>query len=514
MNRNLKSLLCFGIILSVSAVVRLTGLSDRPMHTDEAVHGFKLGNMLQGEYRYDPDEYHGPALNILTLPVAWLRNETHITNLSESTLRVVPVLFSLLTLWGLWKFRRAFGNRAACLIVILFACSPVFFFYSRYYIQEILLVCFAVFAILSVYHYIQYPSSIRSLLPGVFLGLMHATKETWILSLFAWGLTFLIFRRVYRFSLAGFRKRHLFLAMATAILISSVFYSNFFTCPKGIIDSWLTYSNYFSRGAGNTLHLHPWTYYFHLLLFYRHADGPLYSELFILLAGIPGLGYAFKNITRQQGLIRFIAIYTLILTLVYVLLPYKTPWLLLNFWLGWIILAGYGLTMLYTDLRRPVFRTLFILLCITGMTHLGYQSLVLQTRNASSPSNPWTYAQPDRDIFRIGTAMHDIASAHPDGLNMHIQIHYPGSEYWPLPWMLRDFTRIGWYDHVDMNGPAAPVILIPPVLESDLVEKLYLLPPPGKRHLYVPVFENMPTLRPGAPVQIYIRQSIRDRDYG
>ncbi|MCD6338547.1 MAG: hypothetical protein J7M29_04100, partial [Verrucomicrobia bacterium] len=57
----------------LASVARLPFLSERPMHTDEAVQGVKFLQLWEhGQYRYDPNEYHGPALNYLTLPTAKL----------------------------------------------------------------------------------------------------------------------------------------------------------------------------------------------------------------------------------------------------------------------------------------------------------------------------------------------------------------------------------------------------------------------------------------------------------
>ncbi|MBE7500010.1 MAG: hypothetical protein HS113_06805 [Verrucomicrobiales bacterium] len=80
----------------VGLALRLPGLAERPLHTDEAVHAYKfLGLWQQGTYRYDPDEYHGPSLYYLSLPFAWASGARTAAALSESTLRLVPVAFGL-----------------------------------------------------------------------------------------------------------------------------------------------------------------------------------------------------------------------------------------------------------------------------------------------------------------------------------------------------------------------------------------------------------------------------------
>jgi len=64
----------FAAIVVLAAALRLPALDVRPMHTDEAVHAAKFARLLQqGLYEYDPEEYHGPTLNYLTLIPARVR---------------------------------------------------------------------------------------------------------------------------------------------------------------------------------------------------------------------------------------------------------------------------------------------------------------------------------------------------------------------------------------------------------------------------------------------------------
>jgi predicted membrane-bound mannosyltransferase len=73
---------------------RVVRLDVRPMHHDEANQAVKFGDLLErGEYRFDPNDHHGPSLYYLTLPVARVAGETTLAELSETTLRLVPALF-------------------------------------------------------------------------------------------------------------------------------------------------------------------------------------------------------------------------------------------------------------------------------------------------------------------------------------------------------------------------------------------------------------------------------------
>ncbi len=74
---------------------------------------------------------------------------------------------------------------------------------------------------------------------------------------------------------------------------------------------------------------------------------------------------------------------------------------------------------------------------------------------------------------------------------------------WPLPWYLRGLARVEWWNGVPESAPSAPVILVTPDMERALVRKLYDLPPPGERELYVSIFERPVELRPRVELRGY-----------
>ena len=177
---------CGATILAVTIAalaIRLPLLRQRPMHGDEAVHAIKFGDLLEkGVYSYDPYEYHGPTLKYLTLIPACISSEAKLTEVSELTLRIVPVFFGVLLVVLLLFVVDGLGRGAAIFAAVLTAISPAMVFYSRYYIHEMLLVCFTFGAIICGYRYAQSKSVGWILLTGIFLGLMHATKETCIIA--------------------------------------------------------------------------------------------------------------------------------------------------------------------------------------------------------------------------------------------------------------------------------------------------------------------------------------------
>jgi predicted membrane-bound mannosyltransferase len=143
------------------------------MHADEANQAVKLGELLDaGRYKFDPRDHHGPTLYYAALPVAWLRGEHSLATLTETTVRLVPAFFGTLSVILVIMVGAAFsrdGSRrgdftaaqpeiglarqaARCwpaLAAGMFvAVSPPSVYYSRYFIQETLLVTFTLATIL------------------------------------------------------------------------------------------------------------------------------------------------------------------------------------------------------------------------------------------------------------------------------------------------------------------------------------------------------------------------------
>ena len=154
-------------------------------------------------------------------------------------------------------------------------------------------------------------------------------------------------------------------------------------------------------------------------------------------------------------------------------------------------------------------------ICVTvfifaGSFHLLIQSYLGNFKYEADPSNPYVYGHTSRDIFTVTQVLDELAEKHPDGRSIHIEVICPESDYWPLPWYLRSFSRVGWYSEVDLKQPPAPVIIASPEIEPDLIRKLYELPEPGKKTLYLPISETTLELRPQVEIRGYIRKDVSD----
>ncbi|MDZ7346546.1 MAG: TIGR03663 family protein [candidate division KSB1 bacterium] len=364
--RRLRAAL-FVCVLLAAAGLRLPHLAQRPLHTDEAVHAVKFGLLLEkGDYRYDPHEYHGPALVYFTLIPAALRRQSTFAELDEVTLRIVPLFFGLALTAIPLAFRRLLPKGAAFWAALLTAVSPAMVFYSRYYIMEMLLVFFTACFLLALWKFFTQGGILWGAALGLSMGFMHVSKETCILSwaAAAVAVAFLAVGKKTKFSCAKLEVKAILVALTAALLVSGLFFSSFGKNPHGIFDSVMTYAVYFSRGAGHgSAHVYPWYTYLKWLLWNHTPGKPLWTEAAIIVLGLVGCTVAWKTEPGEsKNFNLFLCLYTLVLTAIYSLIPYKTPWSMLGFLHGWILLAAIGIDALLSRLmgrQKLAFAVLF-----------------------------------------------------------------------------------------------------------------------------------------------------------
>jgi uncharacterized protein (TIGR03663 family) len=411
------------------------------------------------------------------------------------------------------------------------AVSPVMVFYSRYYIPEMLLLAFNFSALVSFYFYFRKPGIFWAMSGGIFLGLMVATKETAVISYFAMLLS-LVVSGYWQFRGGVIRKireinlLHLWVMVLTASLVAAVLLSSFLTNWQGVTEFIGSYSTYISRAGQNAWHLHPWYFYFQLLFFYHEGAGPFWTEAAIFLLALIGVGMVLfssrfnspqfrHNSDDSYGftgrfLCRYLVVYTLFIMLVYSAIHYKTPWCLINFWQGIILLAGVGMRWLFESFSSKPFRFLLVFLLGVSVGHLVWLSQLGNSRYCADPRNPYVYAHTSVDVFEMVRQIDRLAAIPPEHYNLTVQI-YSRQNLWPLPWYLRRFARQQWWREVRDEAPLAQVLLATPEMEADLVRKIYELPPPGQREMYMWLFKEPLQLRPQVEVRGYVAKSLWDK---
>jgi hypothetical protein len=233
--------------------------------------------------------------------------------------------------------------------------------------------------------------------------------------------------------------------------------------------------------------VHPWYFYFACLR----------GE--VLIGALACVGLALSPAPR------FLKIYTVLMVAMYCAIPYKAPWNVLSFWHAAILLAAAGVAWLAQSSPK----VLMVALVMVAGAQMGWQARALSFQCPSAPSNPWVYAHTGTDVFQIVDEVKALAAVHPDGRAMPIQI-FTRNNLWPLPWYLRRYPNVRWWNGVSDSAPLAPVILATPEMEPALLHRIYEVPPPGHREMYVNMFDRYVELRPRVEVRGYVAKSLWD----
>jgi len=492
--------------LLAAAIFRLAGLGLRPMHHDEANQALKFGALLeQGEYRYDKADHHGPSLYYFTLPFVWPSSTNALSGLSEASLRTVTAAFGVGTILLLLLLIPLLGRRAIAAAAVCLAVSPVMVYFSRFYIQESLLVFFLVGFLASVWRYLRQPGGKWAVTAGVFAGLMYATKETAAIAFGAAAVSLLLTFLIADES----RKRklpwsHVLIAFVVAIVVSFLLFSSFFQNPRGFWDSILSFRVYFVRAGEGGFHVHPWYYYFQTLAFTQPKTGPLWSEGLVLILALIGCIAAFKTRPAATAPARFsifLVFYSALTAAAFSLIPYKTPWNALPFYIGFVLLAGVGFSTMIDLFRAPFCRLAIGLLIAAAFVHLGIQTYRANFVYAADPRNPYVYAQTTPDFLKLVRRVEDIASRRPEGRNLLIKVIAGPYETWPLPWYLRAFGRVGYWTSAEQ----ASEIDRPPLIITSAEEAVKL--EADLNTIYRSEFYG---LRPGVLLALHVRDDIWD----
>ncbi len=508
--------------LAGALALRAPELGRRPLHNDEAVNAVKVSDLWQhGRYAYDPDEYHGPSLHYASLPFLHLSGAPSADDLTDAQLRWVTVAFGLGLVLLTLLFADGLGRPAIAWAAAFTAVSPAMVFYSRYFIHEMLLVFFAALAIGAGWRYRQTRAAGWALTSGAGVGLMWVTKETFVFNVAAaaiavCGQVGLDLRNERLRPLAALRDytrrcwnwRHAALAGFAMALIWLLFFSSFFRHADGLLDSVRTYLPWLNRAGGHSPHVNPWSFYLERLSWFHATKGPVFTEALILaLAAIGALASLSKN---GSPLGRFLTLYTLVLTAVYCLIPYKTPWCLLGFYHGMILLAGVGTAAALGRIHSSGAKAAVIVVLLAGLAHLSWQAWQTGVTYAADRRNPYVYAQTSPDLRNLVQRLEAMAGIAPDGFNTVIKTVVPEADYWPLPWSLRRFHHVGWYQSLP-EDPFAPIIIVASTLNARLDEKS------DKKWIMAGFTE----LRPGKFLELYVELELwkkfvatlpRDRD--
>jgi len=461
-------------IIAIAVLLRVWQIGIKPPHFDEGVNGWFADQMTaNGFYHFDPTNYHGP-LHFYAVFLSQTLFGRHLW-----VLRLPAVIAGILCVWALLRFRVYFGSPAARIAALAMAVSPAFTFYGRYSIHESWQVLFSIlflWGILGLWKSGGRKAFFTAVLSAAGLVL---TKETYLLHLGCFALAggvLWAWQRLVPSQPAEpvapqrWTRDDAVLAAGLSVLLILFFYSGNFLDFSSLHGLYQTFAAWFQTGveaAGHektSFQLGPLNYYWVALM--ARYEWP----------ALAGLIACLRYVWPSDARLRYSAIMAGGVLLAYSLIPYKTPWCIISIiWpfylvlgallseasqhckkllLPWApavpLLAGCdqkwvnqgaqagrlcSLTSFATQ-PHPLLITPLLAASLFSTWRLNFQ-------NFTDDKEPYVYVQTYADAWTLTNPLTDLASQDPRRFHMNGLILL--DSYYPLPWMLGDFTRIGYY---------------------------------------------------------------------
>jgi uncharacterized protein (TIGR03663 family) len=470
----------FVVLALIALAIRLPQLGERPVHTDEAVNAYLTGQLLAGEsFHYDPRDRHGPVLYLLAKPVVQLCGAKNFAGLTETQLRLTPVIAGSLTVLLFGAGVEMFGFITCLIAALLFVIAPLPVYYSRYFIHETLFVAVTLGLILSGWYALKKNSVWLAAVAGLCAALLIGCKETAVIHFFALGAAMAVAwlfncrgrgapvsdpaRLEEEQKLAGLETgapslKIVLTALGVFIITIILLFSWFGRNWQGLVDLFRIAPHLAARAAGEG-HEKPFGYYFTLLnstiIFFPLALVGIYAAIRDAVAGV-----------RKTGLL--LAIYGVMVFLIYSAIPYKTPWLALNLWLPLALLCGLAVESIWKRLKKTTSRWVVILVFTAMLAFAGQQTKTLAFDKPADEKNPLAYAHTVEDLLRLPPRLEQLASERK--LTQPL-IAVAAADPWPLPWYLRKFSRVDFWQP-DQNVAAADFYITSTEAAEKLGDKL------------------------------------------
>lgn len=421
--------------------LRTHDLDRRPMHADEANQAVKAGALLEtGFYRFDPNDHHGPTLYYAVLPLAWLRGERSLSALSETTVRLVPAIAGTVAVVLLALLAFPLGRWPSLAAAAFIAVAPPSVYYSRYFVQETLLVTFTLGAVVCVLHWWRRGNPGWAIAAGACVGLMQATKASAPLFVLVAAIALLTARPTPPVS--THRVRAISLALLAALVVAILFYSSFGTHWAGLRDAIAVYGPAADRATGQSDHEKAWWYYLRLFGWHREG-GLLWQQISLTALAVVG---AVAALVQRRPFVRSVALYTTILAAVLSLTPYKTPWHAVHLVPGLALLAAAGVSVI----PRAWFA---VPVTLVALYFQFQQTKLVAFLRPADARNPYAYVHSSPDVLKFRPLAEAALSRHSGGV-----IRIISEEYWPLPWYLRGMPQTGYWATPPENCDGALVI--------------------------------------------------------
>jgi uncharacterized protein (TIGR03663 family) len=468
--------ICSVAVLAIAAFFRFYLINLNPFHHDEGVNGFFLTTLFrQGTYSYDPANYHGPTLYYFALAAAksaefLFGKDAALTTL---TVRLVPILFGLATIWLVLQLRSYIGSVGAFMGALFLAVSPGAVYMSRYFIHETLFTFFTLAIVVAAIRFYETTDLFYLIAGAVSAGLLFATKETavihaavlvialvcvWLYSAMfpdrldrpgpeSKGVNQGRFRAefgavVERLGGARWLLIYVCIALLIFVAVNVVFYSSFFKHWKGVVDAVETFKYWTKTGSNE-----------HTKPFYAYVNWLRIEEGSVLFLGT--VGALLAVIRGRNRVALFCSLWAFGILAAYSLIKYKTPWIAINFIVPLSIVSGFAIGSLWELSRDALAKFCLVAVTAIALTVGVWQMVSLNYYHYDDDSYPYVYAHTQREFLAMIAEVDRVSKLAGTGAETNIAVMAP--EYWPLPWYLSKYGHVGYFGKVSNAGE--PIVI-------------------------------------------------------
>jgi len=401
-------------ILTLAAILRLAFLDRAPLYFDEAVHSVILNNMLTlNNYHYDP-AYHGPLLYRLIAPPVIL------LGLSEVTLRLMPAIFGVLTVYVVYRYKEFIREDTAILASIFVAICPAIVNYSRFCRADSFQLFFVALFVYFLFKYLRYDhrwndyrfdgTTFDLIYASLCMALFACLKETFYVYAVIFGIYILT-------QIKKIRLTDIAVSVALFFFVYLTVYSNGWTdlsifTPSNFpamraIEYW-KHQHDIARIAG------PWYYFLEIIFMYAF---PLLVFAIVKTEDMVLKKIDFLHIPTPEPKLMVFSAYWFISTLLFhSYMQEKVPWLVIHIMLPIYLLGAQAINEFKENLRKAAI-FISVVLLLYGSLHANFVD----------PTNP---AEP---ILYMPTTWEAREFAQSVNETYVVFMTTPG-EYYPLIW--------------------------------------------------------------------------------
>jgi uncharacterized protein (TIGR03663 family) len=414
------------ILLILTIISRFLFLTNKPIHFDEGINGWFVMQMkLTGFYKYDPTNYHGP-LHFYILALF-----EYIMGRSVETLRAVPAFFGVLSV--IFVCLDLFATRKMRMpLAIFLLLSPAFIFFGRSGIHEMPFVFFQLVMAAGLLRWIEGTKDSKAF-SLVIIGLwgMMLLKETFAVSLFAWGVAYLtlgwtevraLFLKSTWAPVWNRKVRLLSLGLVAGFVL---FFTGFMLNPHGFLDFFIAFLPWMKTGTHGNGHEKELFYWLKVLVT---------AEPLVLL----GIATAVAGIFTKNKAFRAVSVFALVQLLVYSLIPYKTVWCIVTLVWGFYFSLAYALVQWKNRIVHVGLIVLTVVLSVLQFKST-YES------NYKRPINmehPYVYVNSTYELKNFVDFLAAQFKAHPGWNKETIQVGM--REQWPWPWIFHAYPNLDY----------------------------------------------------------------------